>query len=1042
MFTTPGPLDFVAVARVMSEFWEREEVFSRLVAQNRGGPRFSFLDGPITANNPMGVHHAWGRTYKDVVQRYRALCGHEQRFQNGFDCQGLWVEVEVEKALGFNSKREIESFGLERFSRACRERVTSFAAVQTEQSRRLGQWMDWPNSYFTMSDTNIEYIWDFLKRCHERGWLYLGHRPMPWCPRCGTSISQHEMLDAYAELTHEAVTVALPLRDRPDHRLLVWTTTPWTLPANVAVAVHPELDYAECEAVGVVHYVAAGLAGRYPALGRPRRVVKGAELVGLHYVGPFDDLPAQRGVEHRVIAWDTVSAEDGTGLVHIAPGCGLDDFELGRQNSLPVIAAADDDGHYLDGFGALSGTSVLSAASPIVRQLDERGLVFSRASYHHRYPTCWRCGQELIFRVADEWFISAAEIRPQARAANAQVTWLPGYMQLRMDDWLANMADWCISRKRYWGLPLPFYPCGCGRLTVIRSRAELRELAVDPGVMDAVPELHRPWLDDVLIRCPGCAAPVRRVAEVGDCWLDAGIVPFSTLRYHDDRQEWARWFPADFIVEAVGQLRGWFYALLFMSTALEGRSPYRTVLAHERVLAADGREMHKSWGNAVALDDALDQMGPDVLRHVFASQSPTEPIRFGFEAAREGKRRFLTFWNVYTLFVTYAALDRPPLQAPDRLPERPGPLEQWLLSRLQATIAEVRTAFDTYQIRRAVTAVDLFVHDDLSNWYVRRRRREFWKGALDHDKEAAYQVLYHVLVRVCQLLAPVMPFVTEAVYQNLVRTVSPDAAASIHLTRFPEPDQALVQPELEADMEAARRVLRAGLAARNAARLKVRQPLGRMLLTAPPSVERGVGAFEQEILDELNVERIEVVPSLADRVAISAELDLRDTSTLPPNSVPALRAGLAARTGEGVRDSLVASGQVVLQVSDTTVTLGWGDVKLRADAREGFAAAVDREVCVALETAVTPDLRRKGLARHLVHQVQMMRKEARLNADDRIRISVEADGEVAEAIAQHQAYICAETLAVELRRGPAPADGLAREADLETARVTVAVTRA
>jgi len=1041
MFATPGPLDFVAVATATLQFWERERVFSRLVDKNRGGRRFSFLDGPITANNPMGIHHAWGRTFKDVVQRYRALCGYDQRFQNGFDCQGLWVEVEVEKTLGFDSKREIESFGLERFSRACRDRVVHFAQVQTEQSKKLGQWMDWPNSYFTMSDTNVEYNWTFLQRCHERGWLYAGHRPMPWCTRCGTSISQHEMLDAYADLTHESVTVALPLPDRPGHRLLVWTTTPWTLPANVAVAVHPELDYAECEHAGTVHYVAAALASRYPALGRPRRTVKGAELVGLRYAGPFDDLPVQRGVEHRVVPWEDVSAEEGTGIVHIAPGCGLEDFELGRRHGLPVIAPVDPEGRYLDGLGALAGTPVTDAAGAVTGLLKARGLLFARASHRHRYPTCWRCGQELIFRVADEWFLSAAEIRPLARAANERVTWLPGHMQRRMDDWLVNMGDWCISRKRYWGLPLPFYPCACGRLTVVGSRAELRARAVDPAAVDALPELHRPWLDDVLIRCPGCARPARRILEVGDCWLDAGIVPFSTLGYLEDRAQWERWFPADFIVEAVGQLRGWFYAMLFMSTALEGTSPYKTVLAHERVLAGDGREMHKSWGNAVWLDDALEKMGPDVIRYMFASQTITEPIRFGFEAARDVKRRFLTFWNVYTLFVTYANLDRPPLEEPDVLPARVAPLEQWLLSRLQGTIAEVRLALDTYQIRRAVTAVDAFVHDDLSNWYVRRRRREFWKGTLDPEKQAAFQVLYHVLVRICQLLAPVMPFLTEHVYQNLVRAVFPDAPVSLHLTGFPEPDPARAQPALEADVAAARRVLRAGLAARNAAGLKVRKPLGRALLVAPPDVEHAVRAFEPDILDELNVERIETVPSLDDRVAVSVELDMDDTSALPPNSVPALRAALAARPGVTVRDALLAAGHVVLPVGDVEVMLGWADLAVRVEGRAGFAAAADREVIVALDTTMTPDLRRKALARHLVHQIQLMRKEARFNVDDRIRVSVDAHGDVAGAIEEHSRYIRAETLAVELRSGAPPDGWLTREVDLDEARVTVAVGR-
>jgi isoleucyl-tRNA synthetase len=1042
MFDTPGPLDFVAVAPATLQLWEREQVFSRLVAKNRGGRRFSFLDGPITANNPMGIHHAWGRTFKDVVQRYRALCGYEQRFQNGFDCQGLWVEVEVEKTLGFNSKREIESYGLERFSRACRERVLHFARVQTEQSKKLGQWMDWPNSYFTMSDTNVEYNWTFLKRCHERGWLYAGHRPMPWCSRCGTSISQHEMLDAYAELTHESVTVALPLRDRPDRRLLVWTTTPWTLPANVAVAVHPDLDYAECERAGTVYYVAAGLAGRYPTLGPPRRTVKGADLVGLRYVGPFDDLPVQRGIEHRVIPWEEVSAQEGTGIVHIAPGCGLEDFDLGRQHDLPVIAPVDPEGRYLDGFGPLSGTEVLDSAATITGLLNERGLLFVRASHRHRYPTCWRCGHELIFRVADEWFLSAAEIRPRARAANERVTWLPGHMQLRMDDWLANMGDWCISRKRYWGLPLPLYPCGCGRLTVVGSRRELRELALDPAAVDAVPELHRPWLDGIVIRCPACAQPVRRIAEVGDCWLDAGIVPFSTLGYLEDRQQWERWFPADFIVEAVGQLRGWFYALLFMSTALEGTSPYRTVLAHERVLAADGREMHKSWGNAVWLDDALEKLGPDVIRHMFASQAITEPIRFSVEAARDVKRRFLTFWNVYSLFVTYANLDRPPLQGPDSVPPQVAPLEQWLLSRLQATIAEVRQAFDTYQIRRAVTAVDAFIHDDLSNWYVRRRRREFWKGTLDHEKQAAFQVLYHVLVRVCQLLAPVMPFVTEHVYQNLVRAVSPDAPVSLHLLPFPEPDPARAQPDLEAAVVAARRVLKVGLAARNAARLKVRKPLGRALLAAPPDVERAVRDFEPDVLDELNVERLETLTSPDAPVTIAVELDIEDTSTLPPNAVPALRAALAARPGRTVRDALLASGHIGLPVGDLEVRLGWADLKFTVEGHEGFAAAADRDVVVALDTTMTPDLRRKAVARHLVHQIQMMRKDARLNVDDRIRISVDAHGEVAEAIDEHSLYICGETLAVELYCGAPPSDWMMRDVDLEGAGVRVAVARA
>ncbi len=1042
MFSTPGALDFVALAPEIQRFWEQERVFERLVAKNRGGPRFSFLDGPITANNPMGVHHAWGRTYKDAVQRYRALCGYDQRFQNGFDCQGLWVEVEVEKALGLDGKRAIEAFGLDRFARACRERVLHFAEVQTRQSLALGQWMDWSRSYFTMSDTNIEYIWHFLRRCQERGWLHAGRRVMPWCTRCGTSISQHEMLDAHAELDHASVTAAFPLVDRPGHRLVVWTTTPWTLPANVAVAVHPALDYAECGAGGVVSYVAAALAARHPQLGPARRTLKGAALVGLRYRGPFDDLAALRGVEHRVVAWDAVSVEEGTGLVHIAPGCGQDDFELGRAEGLPVIATAGEGGTYLDGFGSLTGTSVHDAAAAVTDVLRVRGGLVARGTVRHRYPTCWRCGHELIFRLTDEWFIGADGIRPVVRAASERVTWLPAHMGRRMDDWLANMGDWCISRKRYWGLPLPFFACRCGRLTVVGSRRELRALALDPGAVEALPELHRPWIDAVRIACPGCGEPVRRVAEVGDCWLDAGIVPFSTLGYLEDRERWVRWWPADVVVEGAGQLRGWFYALLFIAAVLEGTSPYRTVVAHERVLAADGREMHKSWGNAVWFDDAVGEMGPDVVRALFASQVLTEPLRFGPAAAREVKRRFLTFWNVYRLFVTYANVERPRLDSPDALPAGAGPLERWLLSRLQATIAEARTALDGYQLRRAVAAVEAFVHDDLSNWYVRRRRREFWKSALDSGKQAAYQTLYHVLVRVSQLLAPVMPFVTEHVYRNLVAGQRPDAPPSIHLTPFPSPDPARVNPALDAAVAAVRRVLSVGLAARNAGGLKGYQPLGRALLVAPPEVAHAVKAFEADLLDELNVERVQTVASLSDRIAVDVQLDLRDASALPPGSVPRLRAALAARHGAALRDELLAGGHLVLDAEGTEVRLGWADLAVTVRGLAGFAAAADRDVVVALDATLTPALRRKGLARRVVHLVQTLRKDARLEVEDRIRLALDVDPEAALALEEHRSYICAETLAVELSLGPLPAEWIARESRAEDGRVGIALARA
>jgi isoleucyl-tRNA synthetase len=973
MFSAPGALDFVALQTDVLAFWRAHDVFGKLVAKNRGGPRYSFLDGPITANNPMGIHHARGRTYKDLFQRYRAMRGFAQRFQNGFDCQGLWVEVEVEKALGFERKRQIEAMGLDRFARACRERVERFATLQTAQSERLGQWMDWDHSYFTMADRNIEYIWHFLSECEQKGWLYLGHRVMPWCVRCGTSISQHEMLEAYVEMTHPGIVVALPLADHADASLLVWTTTAWTLPANVAVAVHPELDYEAVAAGGRLYYVAAAARPRFHRLREVRERVRGGQLVGLRYRGPFDDLPAQHGVVHRVIGWDEVSASEGTGLVHIAPGCGQEDFELGRRERLPVLAPLDDDGRYYESFAPFAGREALRVADEVIAALCERALLFEQHPHRHRYPTCWRCGEELLFRLVDEWFIRTDELRPLALAANAEVRWHPEYMRHRMSDWLTNMADWCISRKRYWGLPLPIYPCpACTRVTVVASRAELRARAVDPAAVDALPELHRPWVDDVVLRCPGCGHPVRRVPEVGDCWLDAGIVPFSTLEYLEDRAHWESWFPADFVVEGAAQLRGWFYALLFMSVTLDGRAPYRTVLAHERVLAEDGREMHKSWGNAVWFDDAVTMMGADVIRYLFASASITEPLRFGEAAAREVKRKFLTLWNVYTLFLTYARLDRPDLTGDAAAPAGVTGLERWVLGRLQSTVREVGAALDTYQARRALTAVEDFTQHDLSNWYVRRRRRLFWKGQRDARKTGAYRTLHHVLVRVAQLLAPVTPFVAERMYRTLVSERSSDAPLSVHLTAFPMPDSALEDPDLDAGVALVRKVLSVGLAARNSARIKVRQPLSRAIVAADPAATRWLREFEDDLRDELNVEAVELTP------AVNA-----------------------------------------------------------ADDR--FVSASEDGVVVALDPTLTAELRRKGVVRQLVHQVQMLRKSAGLRVEDRIRLFVATDDDIRAAVEEHRDYVVEETLTAELVFAPPPPGAIAQEVSLASGRAKLGV---
>src|SRR6188768_1855411 len=591
----PSVPDHPGLERAVLDWWEEKQVFERLRELNREGPKWSFVDGPITANNPMGVHHCWGRTLKDVFQRYKALQGFDQRYQNGFDCQGLWVEVNVERMLGLNSKPEIEEYGLAAFAEKCKQSVAEFSEVITDQSKRLGMWMDWDNDYYTFSDTNIEYIWRFLKTVYERGWLYMGHRSNVWCPRCGTSISQHELIGSYEDRSDPSLYVRFPLLDSPGESIVVWTTTPWTLPANVAAAVKPDAEY------GLTEDGSWQAVARFPEETYVRKV-PGSELVGLRYEGPYDALPATADVEHRVIPWDEVTLDEGTGIVHIAPGCGAEDFELSRVHGLPVLTPVDEAGRFYDAYGWLHGTSTAEAKEQIIGDLGERGRLLEAGEIVHRYPVCWRCHTPLIFRIVDEWFIGCDEIRQPMLDANATVEWTPDFYSKRMDDWLRNMGDWNISRKRYFGLPLPFYPCECGTLNVIGSRAELEERAT--GGLGELQELHRPWIDDVPISCEGCGQEVRRIPEVGDAWLDAGIVPFSTLGWRNaewrergyatgasaeisgadlpDHAYWEKWFPADWVSESREQIRLWFYSQCFMAVTLVGQSPYRTVLAYER----------------------------------------------------------------------------------------------------------------------------------------------------------------------------------------------------------------------------------------------------------------------------------------------------------------------------------------------------------------------------------------------------------------------------------------------------------------------------
>ncbi|HET7758851.1 MAG TPA: isoleucine--tRNA ligase [Gaiellaceae bacterium] len=991
----PSVPDHPALEREMLARWDDEGTFGKLREQNADGPTFGFMDGPITANAPAGVHHGIGRTLKDVFQRYKALRGHHLRYQNGFDSQGLHVEVQVERALGLNSKREIEEFGVAEFARRCRAFVAEFAAIQTAQFKRLGQWMDWGNDYFTFSDTNIEYIWRFLHECNRRGWLYKGHRATQWCPRCGTSLSKHEQAgdENYAELEHPSLYVRFPLKDRAGESLVVWTTTPWTLPANVAAAVKPDAEYGLSE--GAWRLAIEG--GDYD------NVVQGEDLVGLEYQGPFDDLPAQKGNVHRVIPWDEVALDEGTGIVHIAPGAGGEDFELSRVHGLPVLVPIDDSGRFVAGYGPFEELSTDEVVEPVTDALRERGLLVEAGTIVHRYPVCWRCRTPLVFRVVDDWFISADEIRQPMLDQNATCEWTPPQYGKRMDDWLRNMDDWNISRRRYFGLPLPFYPCNCGHLNVIGSRAELEERAVRG--LDGLEELHRPWIDEVVISCEQCGAEVERIPEVGDAWLDAGIVHFSTLGWESpewvpegnatgaarglthadlpDHEYWQQWFPADWVCEGRAQIRLWFYAQCFMAVTLDGRQPYRRVLTYENVLDETGREMHKSWGNAIELNEALERMGADAMRWVYCEQNPAQDLRFGYSLAEDVKRRLLTFWNSAGFLVTYANIAGwQPEWGPEPAPQHG--LDRWLVARTRQLVADAEAAYERYWTPALTAAFEAYV-EDLSNWYIRRSRRRFWDG-----DGAALETLWWSLVQALRVIAPVMPFLADHLWRTLVL----DGPESVHLAGWP--DLAAPDFDLLEEMAAVRRVVELGRQARDASGMKLRQPLRRLVVQGAESARSQAG----EIAEELNVKGVEFGAVEATELRVKPNL---------PVLGPKLGRELAQ-----VRAKLEAGEFEELDGGRLRVDgheLSPEEVLVERRGKEGWAVAGEDGLTVALDLALDAQLESEGRAREAIHQVNTMRKDAGLEITDRIVLTLPAE------LAEHEQWIARETLADRVEAG-------------------------
>lgn len=1034
-------VDIVKQEHDVLSFWKENDVFNKLRAQNRGKERFSFLDGPMTANNPMGVHHAWGRSLKDAFQRYHAMNAKELRYQNGFDCQGLWVEVEVEKEHGFLSKKDVMAYGIDNFVNDCKARVRKYSSIQRDQSIRLGMWMDWENSYFTMSDENNYAIWAFLKKCYNQGKIYHGTDVMPWSGRSGSAYSQMEVVEGRKFVAHPSIFVKFPLLEREKENLLVWTTTPWTLTSNVAAAVNVDLDYVKLRAKhdGELYYFAEEnlnfkrLDKQYREKdwieGVPRLKtiaqlfnerggyviegsVKGAELVGLRYRGPYDHLEAQKMVggypytdeslgesavsAHRVIDGGrdsrgeaTVVSGEGTGIVHIAPGCGDVDHGLGVKLGLPMIAPLDEAANFLEPFGFLAGKNATSPETRrmIIDDLKERSILLAEELYPHVYPHCWRTGDELVFRMVDEWFINM-DWRERIIKIAKDIRWIPGFGEEREIEWLTKMRDWMISKKRFWGLALPIWVCEeCQHFEVIGGREELQERASEGWEQFEGHSPHRPWVDAVKIRCAKCGGRASRVPDVGNPWLDAGIVPYSTMQYNTDRAYWEKWFPADLVLECFpGQFRNWFYSLLSMSAMMEDKAPFKTLLGHALVRDEKGAEMHKSTGNAIWFDEAAEEAGADVMRWLYARQSPEVNLNFGYKPLREVRGGFInTLWNTYAFFANYARLENwVPPQNPSPLGSR-ALFDRWIMSELALLIDKVRNGFENYDTRSVTLAVEAFV-ENLSNWYVRHNRKRFWKIA-DGDpdmSQAAFETLYECLSVLVRLVAPILPFLAETMYQNL-SAVQSDLPESVHLCPFPiqEPDH--IDIELSNEMACVMKFTGLALSAREAQRLKLRQPLRHLALgPADAQAARAAERFKDILMDDLNVKEITILePNSPSPLDYDVKLNFKTAGPKFGSQIKGITAALKQNHREVLR-AVHNNTAISLDVDEQSIEVLPEDLLLQALPNPDLAVAEDSGSWVAFDTHITEALRLEGLMRDCLRRFQMARKDAGLEIEDRI----------------------------------------------------------
>ena len=1040
-------LDVTAMEEAVLKMWKREDVFKKTVERRQGAPEYVFYEGPPTANGKPGVHHVLARAFKDMFPRYKIMRGYRVSRRGGWDTHGLPVEIEVEKRHGFKNKQDIEAYGVAKFNAECRKSAFDYIQDWERLTDRIAFWVDLETAYVTFTNDYIESVWNILKNFWDRDLLYKGYKVVPYCPRCGTTLSDHEVALGYDEATDPSVFVRMPLADKPDTSLLVWTTTPWTLPGNVAVAAHPDVEYVTVERA--VNGKKEKLILAKPLLekvfrGEEVKIVdafKGRKLKGQKYLPLFTFLPPDKPA-HYVVLGDFVTTEDGTGLVHMAPAFGAEDMQAALEFDLPVLMTVLPDGSFIPEVTPWRGVFVKDADPMIIRDLDDRGLLFRAESYTHTYPFCWRCKTPLLYYARDAWYIRTSRFKDRMVELNKTIHWTPDHIRDgRFGNWLENNIDWALSRERYWGTPLPVWECeDCKDRECVGSVDELSKFAGrDLSELD----LHRPYVDEIAWDCKKCGGRMQRVPDLIDVWFDSGSMPYAQWHYPFENQEkFKQQFPADFICEAVDQTRGWFYSLHAISSLLMDSVSFKNVICLGLILDGEGRKMSKSLGNIVDPWDVLKVHGADAFRwYLYTATPPGQERRFSPELVGSVVRDFtLLLWNVYSFFVTYANLDKWKPEAQANL--RYSSLDQWLLSELNVLVREVTAGYEEYEVTRATRPIQEFV-EKLSTWYLRRSRRRFWKSESDSDKQAAYSTLYAALVTVAKLLAPAMPFLADELYQNLVRSADADAPESIHLARWPETDVSRIDEALNRDMATVMKLVSLGHSARQKANRKVRQPLSEAAFSVGNVSERkAVEAFAELIADELNVKRVRLLDSSTEAVAHTIKPLPKQLGQKYGNKFPAIQKAILAMDAESAARTLMDGVPLKVEAGGETFEVLDDEVEVKAVAKEGFAVAEEGAYVAALVTELTPELVRDGLAREFVRRAQDLRKSAELEVADRIRMFVVASEGLKAAVEEHRDYVTSETLTVDLQFMPPPADAFTASDSFDGETLTVGLVKA